>query len=130
MTAKQRRGLSSSGLDAVIPAAATTPTQSAPSPAAAGTAPKPAVRSATKPASQPTTTPSSAGKVKFGGYIDPEIAERARDALSWLGGAWTTGALLEEGIELALARLQKEHNGGKPFPARKDERLRRGPRIS
>ena len=128
MTAKQRRGLSSSGLDAVIPAAATAPTQSAP-PAAAGTAPKPAARSATKPASQPAT-PSSAGKVKFGGYIDPEIAERARDALSWLGGAWTTGALLEEGIELALARLQKEHNGGQPFPARKDERLRRGPRIS
>ncbi|ACV79890.1 hypothetical protein [Nakamurella multipartita] len=129
MTGKQRRGLSSSGLDAVIPAAATAPTQSAPAPTAAVTAAKPAARSATKPASQPAT-PSSAGKVKFGGYIDPEIAERARDALSWLGGAWTTGALLEEGIELALARLQKEHNGGKPFPARKDERLRRGPRIS
>lgn len=129
MTAKQRRGLSSSGLDAVIPAAATAPNQSALAPVAATTAAKPAARSAPKPAPQPAT-PSSAGKVKFGGYIDPEIAERARDALSWLGGAWTTGALLEEGIELALARLQKEHNGGKPFPARKDERLRRGPRIS
>jgi hypothetical protein len=116
MTAKQRRGLSSSGLDAVIPAAAPSPARPAATPAATDTA---------KPA-----TASSAGKVKFGGYIDPDIAERARDALSWLGGAWTTGALIEEGIELALTRLQDDHNGGKPFPARKEERLRRGPRIS
>jgi len=108
---RRRSGLSSSGLDDVIPhAQPPTPTAPAAEPAAASAEDKPKV-------------------VKFGGYIDPEVAEEVRDALSALGGSWTTGALMEQALTREVARLAEEHNGGKPFPARAEERLRRGPRI-
>lgn len=111
---RRRSGLSSSGLDSVIPAAQSSdrPTgrEEAATPAKPAAADKPKV-------------------VKFGGYIDPEVAEQARDALSALGGSWTLGALMEQAISREVERLAAEHNGGKPFPPRAEERLRTGPRL-
>lgn len=109
---RRRSGLSSSGLDDVIPHASQPP-------AAAAADDKPA----TPPAEDKPKV------VKFGGYIAPEVAEEVRDALSALGGSWTTGALMEQALTREVARLAEEHNGGKPFPPREQERLRRGPRI-
>ena len=111
MTTKQRRsGLASSGLDAVIPTM-TTPLPDPPAP------------KVVKPQTE-------AAKVKFGGYIDPQIAEQARDALYALGGSWTAGALIEGALKREIDRLATEHNGGKPFPTREEQRLRTGPRIT
>jgi hypothetical protein len=46
------------------------------------------------------------------------------DATGWTTG-WTRAALAERGLRRELQRLQREHNGGKPFPRRTVE-LRRG----
>ncbi len=113
---RRRSGLSSSGLDSVIPAAAPAGEQP---PAAGQDQPK----NASTPAAEKPRT------VKFGGYIDTEVAEQVRDALSALGGSWTTGALMEEALTREVERLAAEHNGGTPFPPRAEERLRTGPRI-
>ncbi|MFD0483060.1 hypothetical protein ACFQ46_10675 [Kineococcus sp. GCM10028916] len=70
-------------------------------------------------------------KVKFNGYVSPEHADRARDALYVLPGEWTTGRFLEHAIDLALADLAETYNGGKPFAKRPaGQGLRRGPRIT
>lgn len=108
---RRRSGLSSSGLDDVIPHAQPAPAAAAPQ------------------ASTKAPAEDKPKVVKFGGYIAPEVAEEVRDALSALGGSWTTGALMEQALTREVARLAEEHNGGKPFPPREQERLRRGPRI-
>ena len=66
---RRRSGLSSSGLDDVIPHAQPAPEQPT--------------------AAEPTKAPAEdkAKVVKFGGYIAPEVAEEVRDALSALGGS-------------------------------------------
>jgi hypothetical protein len=111
MTTKQRRsGLASSGLDAVIPTI-TTPLTDPPAP------------KVVKPQTE-------AAKVKFGGYIDPQVAEQARDALYALGGSWTAGALIEGALRREIDRLATEHTGGNPSPTREQPRLRTGPRIT
>ena len=113
MTTKQRRsGLASSGLDAVIPTITT---------------PLPDPQTEAAKVVKPQT---EAAKVKFGGYIDPKVAEQARDALYALGGSWTAGALIEGALRREIDRLATEHNGGKPFPTREEQRLRTGPRIT
>jgi len=69
--------------------------------------------------------------VKFNGYVSPEHADRARDALCVLPGEWTTGRFLEHAIDLALADLAEQYSGGKSFAKRPSgQGLRRGPRIT
>lgn len=67
--------------------------------------------------------------IKFSSYLDPEIADRLRNALFFLGGDWTTGALLEQALTRELGRLADDYNGGHPFPPRSSTRLRPGSRI-
>jgi len=77
------------------------------------------------------TAPAPEKSMKFSGYVSPDHADRARDALYLLPGEWTTGRFLEHAIDLALADLEQTHNGGKPFPKRPAGRgLRPGPRIT
>lgn len=67
--------------------------------------------------------------IKFSSYLDPEIADRLRNALFFLGGDWTTGALLEQALTRELDRLADDYNDGHPFPPRSSTRLRPGSRI-
>jgi hypothetical protein len=139
MPPKPRRGgLRSDPLAAVIPDPAAT---SAPSVAQVESAPAQAPSSAPEPSSDqqaPAVEQSTAAKtpapeksVKFNGYVSPDHADRARDALYVLPGEWTTGRVLEHANDLALADLEQTHNGGKPFPKRPaGQGLRRGPRIT
>lgn len=129
MPPKTRRGgLRSNPLDAVIPDPAAIST------AQGGTEVKqvPApVQARDKPATEPVKAVDPGKPVKFNGYVSPEHADRARDALYVLPGEWTTGRFLEHAIDLALADLATEYNGGKPFAKRPSgQGLRRGPRIT
>jgi len=54
--------------------------------------------------------------IKFSSYLDPEGADRLRNATIFLGGHWTTGALLEQALTRELGRLADDYNDGKPFP--------------
>lgn len=72
----------------------------------------------------------SAPKVRFGGAIDPAVAEQVRDAVVHLGGDWTVARLLEEALKEKVARLAKEHGQIEGFPSRASARLRVGRRIS
>jgi len=75
-------------------------------------------------------TPAARTKpIKFSSYLDPEIADRLRNVLFFLGGDWTTGALLGQALTRELDRLADEYNDGDPFPPRSSTRLRPGSRI-
>jgi len=141
MPPKTRRGgLRSNPLDAVIPdpAATSTPAAAQVGPETAQTqAPSSTLAPASdqqapvveQPAAAKAPTPEKS--VKFNGYVSPDHADRARDALYVLPGEWTTGRFLEHAIDLALADLEQTHNGGRPFPKRPaGQGLRRGPRIT
>jgi hypothetical protein len=147
MPPKTRRGgLRSNPLDAVIPdptasAPQDDPTpEPAPQPAPAVTDSAPATTAAAQAEAEPAAAvePAAPAKavdpakpVKFNGYVSPEHADRARDALYVLPGEWTTGRFLEHAIDLALADLAEQYNGGKPFAKRPaGQGLRRGPRIT
>ncbi|WP_432565052.1 hypothetical protein [Kineococcus sp. SYSU DK003] len=142
MPPKNRRGgLRSNPLDAVIPDPAASAPQDEPTPepesapAVTDSAPETttAAQAETEPAepAAPAKAVDPAKPVKFNGYVSPEHADRARDALYVLPGEWTTGRFLEHAIDLALADLAEQYNGGKPFAKRPaGQGLRRGPRIT
>ena len=81
------------------------------------------------PAEAAATSAAPTKPIKFSSYLDPEIADRLRNALFFLGGDWTTGALLEQALTRELGRLADDYNGGHPFPPRSSTRLRPGSRI-
>jgi hypothetical protein len=57
--------------------------------------------------------------------VSAELLEAARDASAYLSqeqGRVTLGGLAEEALRAELQRLAVEHNSGRPFPARQDER--------
>lgn len=145
MTPKTRRGgLRSNPLDAVIPDPTASAAQADPTPAPAATDSAPAKTTTAQAQAQAEAGPVAAAEpaatakavdpakpVKFNGYVSPEHADRARDALYVLPGEWTTGRFLEHAIDLALADLAEQYNGGKPFAKRPaGQGLRRGPRIT
>jgi hypothetical protein len=71
-------------------------------------------------------------QVKASIWIDPELLDRARDAVDALSGPplrLTFTALLHQALNTEVSRLAKKHHGGKPFPKRSGE-LRRGSRGS
>lgn len=140
MPPKTRRGgLRSNPLDAVIPDPAAISTAQddpeaeqvpASTPATATGAPV-VVQASDEPATEPAKAVDPGKPVKFNGYVSPDHADRARDALYVLPGEWTTGRFLEHAIDLALADLATEYNGGEPFAKRPSgQGLRRGPRIT
>jgi hypothetical protein len=85
---------------------------------------------------EPDPPPAAAGltaprkPVKFGGYIDPAISDRVRDAMVVLGPEWTLGEFMEQAFTMFLQAKADELNGGKPFPARRRDKLRPGRRIT
>ena len=53
--------------------------------------------------------------------LDAGLLERARNAASFLAGSpefLTLGGLVDAALARELARLEKKHNRGKPFPKR------------
>lgn len=58
-------------------------------------------------------------KTKFTVIIPSETAEAARRTVAFLAGHplyLTLGQLAANALQAEIARLEKEHNGGKPFP--------------
>lgn len=58
-------------------------------------------------------------KTKFTVIIPSETAEAARRTVAFLAGHplyLTLGQLAADALQSEIARLEKEHNGGKPFP--------------
>lgn len=65
-------------------------------------------------------------KVKLTAMVSEDVAEQARNAAAFLAGNpayLSLGSLIENALRAELARLQKEHNKGKPFP---DGKIRTG----
>jgi hypothetical protein len=70
-------------------------------------------------------------KVRATYYLTAEVANRARNAATALMGPptfETLAAIVERGVAAEVKRLEKAHNGGKPFPARAAE-LKGGRRL-
>jgi hypothetical protein len=51
--------------------------------------------------------------------VEETLLERARNAVWHVGRGLTLSSLLQDSLHEAVERLEREHNGGKPFPARK-----------
>ena len=92
--------------------------------------PTPEPTSASEPVPAAATVERGAPKVRFGGAIDPAVAEQVRDAVVHLGGDWTVARLLEEALKEKVARLAKQHGQTEGFPSRASARLRVGRRVS
>lgn len=55
-------------------------------------------------------------KVPVGARLTPEALEQCRAAVWAVGQGWTVQRIIEEGVSLVLQQLQRDHNGGQPFP--------------
>ena len=54
-------------------------------------------------------------------HLPDDLLNRVRNAVFWLSGPpvrQTLGALVEEALSKHMDRLEKKHNGGKPFKQR------------
>jgi hypothetical protein len=70
-------------------------------------------------------------KVRATYYIGRDVSDRARNAATALMGPpefLTLAAIVERGVAAEVKRLEKAHNGGKPFPERAAE-LKGGRRL-
>ena len=120
MTGKRRNGLSTDPLDRLIlpvdePAG---DSDEVDEPAAADSVPR-----ATQGARQRRETPvvskaaERVDKVKFmGGYVDPELNERVRRLLAFALPRYRIGEVVTMAMDDFIAKMEKEHNGGQPFP--------------
>lgn len=56
-------------------------------------------------------------KVKFmGGYVDPELNERVRRLIAFALPRYRIGEVVTMAMDDFIAKMEKEHNGGQPFP--------------
>lgn len=65
--------------------------------------------------------------------VDEAVLEGARDAVVALGRVnygYTFRQFVNDALSAELDRLQGEHNGGKPFPDRGAQPLRKGPTVN
>jgi hypothetical protein len=53
--------------------------------------------------------------------IDEELLERAQNAAWHVGRGLNLTGMIEEGLAPVVSKLEKKHNEGKPFPARKKD---------
>jgi hypothetical protein len=60
-------------------------------------------------------------KVAVGLRLYPEVVERLRNAIWWIGRGLTVNGVIEDATLKALEALEAEHNYGQPFPPRKGE---------
>ena len=70
-------------------------------------------------------------KVRATYYLTADVANRARNAATALMGPptfETLAGIVERGVAAEVRRLEKAHNGGKPFPKRAAE-LKGGRRL-
>lgn len=51
--------------------------------------------------------------------IDEDLVARADNAAWHIGRGLDRTQMIEEGLALIVAKLEKKHNEGKPFPQRK-----------
>ena len=73
---------------------------------------------ATEPAPKEKKVPT---KERMNLYLEPEMADRVRDAIYATGRRYTLGSLIAEFLPANLAELEERYNDGKPFPRRPDE---------
>ena len=69
------------------------------------------------PSGKPTPTPSA--KIKTGFYQDREAADRARAAWAWTRGHEghrSFSDFIAHAVAVEVARLEKKHNDGDPWP--------------
>jgi hypothetical protein len=73
-------------------------------------------RAKTKPAAvaEPEPLHAASRRVRFSANVMVALKERVENASYWLPGV-TISAITEVALERELRRLEKEHNGGKPF---------------
>jgi|GEM_PF-3716140 hypothetical protein len=130
-TTKRRGGLAGNPLDQLIPdpAAAAEPDPPPDTEPDAETAQAPR-STTTEPAAATAGMTAPRKPIKFGGYIDPAISDQVRDAMVVLGPEWTLGEFMEQAFTMFIQAKADELNGGKPFPARRREKLRPGRRIT
>jgi hypothetical protein len=57
-------------------------------------------------------------RVQVGVRFEPDVLERLRNAVFWIDRGLTVTGVVEEA---ALEALEREHNGGEPFPDRTAE---------
>ena len=60
-------------------------------------------------------------KIPVNARIEPELIERLRNAVWWIGRGLTIQALIEEALESIAGTLEAKYNRGKPFPQRETE---------
>ena len=132
MSPHRRGGLARNPLDMLVPDPTVSPVvpdphhAPAPQPTPAPVEP-PADAAPGADGAHPTDVPHK--PVKFGGYIDPEIADHVRDTLVALGPEWTVGEFMEQAFLMFMHEKEIELNGGHPFPHRRRDKLRTGRRI-
>lgn len=119
-TKKRRPTIGEDPLDAFLPS-----TPEPPAPPAKSPRPSRVSKEKPVPVPQPEETapepdiPRSGGKLLKVTYnVQEELVEETRNAVLALSGPplrLTLSALVENALRRELARLRKEHNGGKPF---------------
>lgn len=130
MSPHRRGGLARNPLETLVPDPAGPPPAVAPAApeeelaeTPGGTPAEPELPAQAAPADRPRKP------VKFGGYLDPEIADQVRDTLVALGPEWTVGEFMEQAFLAFMRAKQDELNDGKPFPHRRRDKLRTGRRV-
>ena len=66
--------------------------------------------------------------VKASVWIKPELLERCRNAVVFIGEGYTFTKLLDDALTREVRRLEWKHRGGRTIPTRKGE-LTRGARA-
>ena len=65
--------------------------------------------------------------VKASVWVRPELLEKCRNAVAFIGEGHSFVKLLDEALTREVRRLEQKHCGGRAFPKRKGE-LKRGAR--
>jgi hypothetical protein len=76
------------------------------------------------------------GKTKVPAYVNNELLERLRDTVVGLQRdpnvetpPVSLSAFVEAAIELAVEEAEEQHNGGRRYPPRPNQRLKTGPPV-
>ena len=80
---------------------------------------------------EPKDKPAPDKRDRINALVNAELAERLRNAVDALSGPpqrRRLNATVEDALEAFVAKLEKEHNKGRPFPQRSAE-LSQGRRV-
>ncbi|OPZ62260.1 MAG: hypothetical protein BWY86_00475 [Candidatus Aminicenantes bacterium ADurb.Bin508] len=121
-TKKRRPTIGEDPLDAILtpsnPEPSAPPVKSPRPPRVPKEKPVPKVEPTPQPTAIPEVTHAGGKLLKVTYNVQEELVEETRNAVLALSGPplrLTLSALVENALRRELARLRKEHNGGKPF---------------